>query len=301
MIQRLRVRKFLFAVTALCGIQSEASIAAENCTPQVQFFVTGKWRLVLDTEAWASAQPTLDFGNLLLTLNGGGSAIYEYKADSRRVKSTWRVEQDKNPVTLCLPNNPFDPDQECPSLYESTAENDRTKIIGFSKECADGQRGIEAFFGVEQSQADGTETADTRQSETSPSDDPEAESGQDDDQASWSDEPQTDSQVPRCSAPEVTDTVSKLLGSTPLSGEQILALGTVGGGELSYAMKSVRTEGELLNGYACAAVVTAKTSGNPDLIGQLMLLQEDLLGDRNINYSVKLMDDGQVMVNIEPY
>ena len=27
----------------------------------------------------------------------------------------------------------------------------------------------------------------------------------------------------------------------------------------------------------------------------------DLLGDRNVNYSVKLMDDGQVMVNIEPY
>ena len=127
------------------------------------------------------------------------------------------------------------------------------------------------------------------------------QAGQDDDQANGSQDSQTDSQVPRCSAPEIKDTVSKLLASAPLSGEQILALGTVGKGTVSYVVKSVRTEGELLNGYECSAVVTTGTSGNPDVMGQLMLSQEGLLGDRNINYSVKLMDDGQVMVNIEPY
>jgi hypothetical protein len=116
---------------------------------------------------------------------------------------------------------------------------------------------------------------------------------------------QVNGQVPRCSSPEVKRTVSNLLTSAPLDGEQTLAFATAERPELSYTIKAVRTEGELLNGYFCSAIVTTSLDSSindASLNGMAipMLASQGLLGDKNIDYSVKMMDDGQIMVNLEP-
>ncbi|MBZ9965003.1 hypothetical protein [Mesorhizobium sp. BR1-1-2] len=277
--------------------------ADENCV-QLDFFLTGKWAPVFEISKWTSRHPALDFGNMRVSLAPGGVAVYEDRLNNREVKSSWEVRLNSVGLErLCLPNNPFDPDLECSVIYKSANPDGPAALISFDSQCANGHFGFEVFVGVEETRPEDPSTSPDNLGSAPPEE--ASTSAQQEESTRSADDEQVSSLVPRCSSPEVKDTVSDLLASTPLDGEQLLAFATVGRPKLSYTVKAARTEGELLNGYSCSAIVTAAidTPDNAQPNNQmavLMLRSQGLLGDRNIDYSVKMMDDGQLMVNLEP-
>ena len=299
-----RSRALLLGVAAILAATPAVAHADENCV-QLDFFLTGKWAPVFEISKWASRYPALDFGKMRVSLEQGGVAVYEDRLNNREVKSSWEVRLNSVGLErLCLPNNPFDPDLECSVIYKSANPDGPAALISFDSQCANGHFGFEVFVGVEQTKPEEPSTSPDRLGSAAPDEvDTSAPQGEEDTKPAGDE--QVSSQVPRCSSPEVKDTVSGLLASMPLDGEQLLAFATVGKPKLSYTVKAVRTEGELLNGYSCSAIVTAaidtSSKAQPNnLMAIPMLPSQGLLGDKNIEYSVKMMDDGQVMVNLEP-
>ncbi|TIP23202.1 MAG: hypothetical protein E5X67_34390 [Mesorhizobium sp.] len=293
----------LLGVAAILAATPAVAHADENCV-QLDFFLTGKWAPVFEISKWASRHPALDFGKMRVSLEPDGVAVYEDRLNNREVKSSWEVRLNSVGLErLCLPNNPFDPDLECSAIYKSANPDGPGALISFESQCADGDFGFEVFVGVEQTKPEDPLPSPDKSS--SPATDEAGTSQQEEEDKDSADDAQVSSEVPRCNSPEVKDTISSLLASTRLDGEQLLAFTTVGRPKLTYTIKAVRTEGELLNGYSCSAIATAAidTSSNAQPNNQmavLMLRSQGLLGDKNIDYSVKMMDDGQIMVNLEP-
>ncbi|RUV98959.1 MULTISPECIES: hypothetical protein [unclassified Mesorhizobium] len=303
MDHKIRHRGIAIGAAVFLAMLPVVAHAEENCV-HLDFFVKGKWMPRFDVSTWAAGHPTVDFGKVRLRVQPDGVAIYQDRLDNRETKATWEVRPNSGGMEqLCLPNNPFDPDLECAALYKAAAENDPATLLAFDGHCANGDAGSLVFVGAEQGLPDTPTTTAAEPEAATPNDsgdDSEADDGTD--QTAVDEQP--NGQLPKCSADAVKETVSNLVASIPLDPGQIYAMIPVRPHKLIFTVKAVRTEGELLNGYSCSAVVAANldASGSPPIspLAIPLLQSQGVIGDRNIDYSIKMMDDGQVMVTLEP-
>lgn len=302
MVHKMRLRGAVLGAAAFLAMLPADAHADENCV-HLDFFVRGKWMPQFDVSSWAAGHPTVDFGKVRLRVQPDGVAIYQDRLDNRETKAKWEVRPNSGGMDqLCLPNNPFDPNLECAALYKASAKNDPATLLAFDGHCANGDAGSVVFVGAEQGLPD-VPTSSPTKSPPAASNDGDANNGADEESGQTAGE-ETDGQLPKCGANEVKETVSSLMESIPLDPAQTYAMVPVRPHKLSFTVKAVRTEGELLNGYSCSAVVTANLdpAGDPPInpLALLMLQSQNVVGDRNIDYSIKMMDDGQVMVTLDP-
>ncbi|RWI92133.1 hypothetical protein [Mesorhizobium sp.] len=302
MVHKMRFRGAVIGAAAILAILPARAHADENCV-HLDFFVRGKWMPQFDVSTWAAGHPTVDFGKVRLRVQPDDMAIYQDRLDDRETKATWEVRPNSGGMEqLCLPNNPFDPDLECAALYKASAENDPATLLAFDGHCENGDAGSVVFVGAEQGLPE-VSTPSLAKSQPAASNDGGANNEADGESGQTAGE-EPDGELPKCSANEVKKTVSSLMESIPLDPAQRYAMVPVQPHRLTFTVKAVRTEGELLNGYSCSAVVSANLdpAGDPPInpLALLMLQSQNVVGDRNIDYSIKMMDDGQVMVTLEP-
>lgn len=263
---------------------AEQALASEQCMSEEEVF--SELFAIGELELWTPGEPELDFGTLVLTLKQDGKAVYRYKQSGREIFSSWYIDTKADQTErLCLVANPFDSDEECARVRWSLQDDgNRARHLIFPSQCSNGKTGSRVASGIELNTQDlypGTIGSNSYvPSEASAED------------------------LPVCGDEAVKSTLAKLIETSPRTPEQTYGLRNAGNPKIAYTVKAVRTEAELLKGYLCSAIVSAAVDapkGNESGLAvlQMFLKPYGILGDIDVAYSVKQMDDGGVYVNLE--